>query len=108
MARITLRLSGPQAQKLAELATAAGIDRSAMMRRLIETADGNGQGDTGGASRNAGALAVAARPSRDELIALLSEKARSGSGPAIRQLLELQRQEEGQAAVDRMNALTRG
>jgi hypothetical protein len=97
MARITLRLADAQARKLDELAAEASIDRSAMLRRLIEAADGRGP-----------TAASATRPSRDELIALLSERARAGSGPAIRQLLELQRQEEAQAAVDRMNALTRG
>jgi predicted transcriptional regulator len=97
MVRITTRLTDSLAGRLAELAAAAGVDRSTMVRRLIEAADGRGS-----------PAASTEPPSHDELIGLLSEKARAGSGPAIRQLLSIERQEAAQAAVDRMNAIAMG
>jgi hypothetical protein len=68
-----------------------------MLRRLIEAADGRGS-----------PAASTEPPNHDELIALLSEKARAGSAPAIRQLLAIEREEKAQAAVDRMNRIAMG
>lgn len=81
MTVVSVRLSGPQLEHLETISADWGIERSQVIRRLIEHAD----------------LAPGARlhvPDRDELLELLAERARAGNVTAIKTLLALQAQED--------------
>ena len=86
--RVTVRLAPEQATKLAEMAAAASCSMAQVLRRLIDAADGVGEGtveplDIEGVRR------------------LLYEQARRGSVPAARALLRHQWQFERDQAADR-------
>jgi len=85
--RITVRLGGAQLAKLDAMAEAAGISRSLALRRLLD--------DVGGAAP--------ADLDRDDLVRLLEERARAGSAPAIRALLERKEQDQ---QLERLRSLT--
>ena len=91
--RLSVRLSASQAAILDDLAATLGCDRSTALRRLLDEA---ASGSHGGQP---------ARLSQGDLLDLLEERARAGSAPAIRALLE---RAEGDAEVARLNALTTG
>lgn len=88
--RITVRLSGAQVAALDDLCADQGISRSLALRRLLDGAGGAGAVTPG-------------RLDRDDLLDLLHERARAGSAPAIRLLLE---REEGAVELERLRALT--
>ena len=87
--RITVRLGPGQLERLDALAAAAGISRSLALRRLVDDADP--------APPNRGHL------DRDDLIALLEERALAGSAPAARELL---RRRDGEEQLARVRQLT--
>jgi len=88
--RITVRLSETQLALLDDLSADAGISRSLALRRLLDDA-----------SRGAGAATPPL--GRDDLLGLLEERARQGSAPAIRALLERADVDE---QIERLKALT--
>jgi predicted transcriptional regulator len=74
--QVSVRVSAALRDRLDGLARSRGLSRAATLRRLIEEAP------TGGAP-----LGV---PSEEELVAVLSEKARQGNVSAVRVLLSRQ------------------
>jgi hypothetical protein len=85
--RVTIRLSAEQAARLDSLAEEAATTRVAVLRRLIDGADGVGE-DTIEPLDAQGVLG------------LLSESARRGSVNAAKVLLDHQRQVERERAAD--------
>jgi predicted transcriptional regulator len=71
---LSVRVSRHLAGRLDELASHHGVPRSAMLRQLIMDATPNGE-----------------PPDRAEILGLLWEKGRSESVPALKYLLELER-----------------
>jgi predicted transcriptional regulator len=72
---VTFRAPESVARRLDALSAAAGVDRSAMLRRLIVEASPE-------------AVGRRELPDRDELLDLLGEAARSGNVSAIKTLME--------------------
>lgn len=92
--RITVRLSQVQLARLDDLAADAGISRSLVLRRLLDAA---------GSAAGAAGAAPSDHLDRGDLLALLEERARAGSAPAIRELLQ---RVEGEAELARLRELT--
>jgi hypothetical protein len=90
--RITVRLTGSQDAKLAVLAKRQGCTKTQALRRLLD---------------NAAAGATKPKPlDQAGTIAVLSERARAGSVPAARELLDYHRQRETDVELERLRGLT--
>jgi hypothetical protein len=93
--RLSVRLSGQQVARLDDLCADTGLSRSAMVRRLVET---GGTAATGNAATP--------RLDRDDLLSILEERARAGSAPAARALLERIEDQATDDELARLRALT--
>ena len=91
--RLTVRLSTRQVEHLDELAAEDGVSRSHALRRLLDNA---GPGAASGG-------AAGGRVTSEQALDLLHERARAGSTPAARALLQRADAEE---ALARLRALT--